>query len=33
MPIAGTSEETRRRLAQNLRTECDDILRCIEAYV
>ncbi|KAK7194767.1 replication factor A, 51kDa subunit [Novymonas esmeraldas] len=33
MPIAGTSEETRRRLAQNLRTECDDILRSIEAYV
>ncbi|CAG9577292.1 putative replication factor A, 51kDa subunit [Leishmania major strain Friedlin] len=33
MPIAGTSEETRRRLAQNLRTECDEILRLIEAYV
>lgn len=33
MPIGGTSEETRHRLAQNLRAECDDILKSIEAYV
>ncbi|EPY28166.1 replication factor A1 [Strigomonas culicis] len=32
MPLQGASEETRRTLAQNLRTECDDLLSCIEAY-
>lgn len=32
MPIAGTSEETRVTLAQNLRVECDEIIRSIEAY-
>ncbi|CCW62311.1 unnamed protein product [Phytomonas sp. EM1] len=33
MPIAGVSEDVRRRLALNLRAECDDLIKCISAYV
>lgn len=33
MPIPGIEEDARRRLAENLKAECNDLLKCIDAYV
>ncbi|CAD2218837.1 replication factor A1 [Angomonas deanei] len=32
MPLATANEETRVQLAQNLKAECEDMIKCIQAY-
>lgn len=32
MSLAGADEEKRRKLAENLKAECNDIIECIDAY-
>ncbi|CCW68649.1 unnamed protein product [Phytomonas sp. Hart1] len=33
MPIAGVTEEIRQRLAVGLKSECDNLIKCINAYL